>query len=532
MTRRKPAAQGLPGSEERFRALVEHSSDVIALLAGDGRILYASQSAQPVLGYHYGENVGRSVFELLHPDDLTAIRAFLQDAVARPGEVLRTEVRARHKDGSWRDVEAVVVNRLQDPVIGAIVVNYRDITQRKRADDSLRQTLSLLHATLESTADGILVVDQHGKIRSFNRKFAELWRIPDSVLASGDDEGALAWVLDQLADPKGFLAKVRELYGRPESSSFDVLTFKDGRIFERYSQPQLVGGRSVGRVWSFRDVTERKRADRIQLATYRISEAAHQAGSLHDLFRAIHEIVGGLMFARNFYIALYDADTDTISFPYFVDEVDQEFPPKRPGKGLTEYVLRRGTPLLVTPEVHRALEERGEVELIGAPSIDWVGVPLKIGARTIGVLVAQSYTEGVRYGDTEKSILQFVSTQVAMAIERKRAQETLEATARKYRLLFDGNPEAMLVYDLESLAILDVNQAAITRYGYSRAEFLALTIRDLRPPADIPQLEALLSQLHAGPETHFARHRKKDGTIIDVEATSRAARRGWSSPRT
>src|SRR5437867_3530830 len=291
------------------------------------------------------------------------------------------------------------------------------LRQSERTEQELRATLSVLNATFESTADGILVVDLQGRIVSFNRRFAELWRIPDSVLESKDGAHTLAFVLEQLKDPDGFLAKVRELYGRPEASSFDVLAFQDGRIFERYSQPQRIAGATAGRVWFFRDVTERKRAEQIQLATYRISEAAHSARNLQDLFAAIHEIVGGLMPARNFYIALYDPAAELLSFPYFVDEFDADFPAKRLGKGLTEYVLRTGQVLLATPELHEELEQRGEVELIGPPSLDWLGVPLKAGDRTIGVLVAQTYTPGVRYGEREKHILQFVSTQIAVAIE-------------------------------------------------------------------------------------------------------------------
>ncbi|HXY70568.1 MAG TPA: PAS domain S-box protein [Gemmatimonadales bacterium] len=132
---------------------------------------------------------------------------------------------------------------------------------RGPARAELETSLSILRGILESTADGLLVVDRQGRIEDYNRKFVELWRIPDAVMATGEDELALATVLDQLKDPQAFLAKVHALYDSPDAESFDVLEFKDGRTFERYSQPQRVGGEVVGRVWSFRDVTERRRAE-------------------------------------------------------------------------------------------------------------------------------------------------------------------------------------------------------------------------------------------------------------------------------
>jgi diguanylate cyclase (GGDEF)-like protein len=147
----------------------------------------------------------------------------------------------------------------------------QDVTERHQSEDSLKETLSLLNATLDSTADGILVVDGDGRIRSSNHQFAEMWRIPRAVLDAGDDEGAMAVVLDQLVDPDGFVAKVRELYAQPDAESYDVLEFRDGRVFDRYSKPQRVAGMPVGRVWSFRDVTDRKRLE---------AELAHQA--FHD----------------------------------------------------------------------------------------------------------------------------------------------------------------------------------------------------------------------------------------------------------
>jgi PAS domain S-box-containing protein len=408
-----------------------------------------------------------------------------------------------------------------DPADAALPQRWHDRQAPEGAEQQLRETLSLLSATLESTADGILVVDREGRVTSFNSKFAQLWRLPDGLLGSRDDDRLIAYVLEQLTNPEGFVAKVRELYGRPEASSFDVLMFKDGRVYERYSQPQLIGGQAVGRVWSFRDVTERRRAERLQQAMYRIADAASAARSLQDLLAAVHRIVGELMPATNFYVALYDEATRIISFPYFVDEVDDAFEPKPWGKGLTEFVIRTGQPLLATPEVYRDMERRGEVELIGAPSLDWVGVPLKLGDTTIGILVVQTYTEGVRYGERERDILQFVSTQVARAIERARADEQLRRSETRYRLLFESNPEAMFVYDPGTLRFIAVNDAAVARYGWAREEFLRMTLRDIRPSSEVPKPETAAAAEERGAATvSDTKHRKKDGTLIDVEVLS------------
>ena len=137
----------------------------------------------------------------------------------------------------------------------------RENIERRKAEEEIRNTLSLLKATIESTADGILVINSQGKIVSFNQKFIEMWHIPHQIMEAGDDEQALSFVLDQLKNPERFLKKVKELYSNPESESYDELEFNDGRVSERYSQPQRIGESVVGRVWSFRDVTDRKRAE-------------------------------------------------------------------------------------------------------------------------------------------------------------------------------------------------------------------------------------------------------------------------------
>src|SRR4030042_5506134 len=131
---------------------------------------------------------------------------------------------------------------------------------------------------------------------------------------------------------------------------------------------------------------------------------------------------------ENFYIALYDPTNDVLSFPYYVDLYDQAPPPSKPERGLTEDVMRTKKPLWAPEEVFNALVEQGEVEVIGSDSFDWIGVPLKLEERVIGVMVAQSYTEGVRYNQEDLDLMEFVSTQVAVSIERKKAEDALRVS--------------------------------------------------------------------------------------------------------
>ena len=145
------------------------------------------------------------------------------------------------------------------------------------ANAEIARTVSLLSATLEATTDGILVVDISRKVESFNQRFIELWRIPADLEAQKDDAKLLAYVMGQLSDPDQFMAKVKELYAKPEMESSDVLMFTDGRIFERFSLPQKVGDKIMGRVWRFRDITERKRTEG------ELKEKMHDLEEFHNL---------------------------------------------------------------------------------------------------------------------------------------------------------------------------------------------------------------------------------------------------------
>src|SRR5213594_1309910 len=389
----------------------------------------------------------------------------------------------------------------------------------RRVADSL--TVSVLQATLESTADGILVVDLDGKIVSHNRRFEELWRLPASFIPANNDVAGrrrlIQHVKDQLVNPELFVDGIEERYAEPASDSFDVLMFRDGRMLERYSIPLRLDGRSVGRVWSFRDVTARRRAECVQEAVYRISHTAHTAENLQQLLRAIHEIVGELMPAKNFYVSLYNEKDDRLEFPYFVDEYDtaRDIPPRKLRKGLTEYVLRTGHSLLATPEVYERLVAAGEAELIGAPSIDWLGVPLKVKDRTIGVVVMQTYSQGVRYGQSELDILTFVSSQMAMAIERKRIEDAWREQSGLLQQIVDNIP-VMLVFLDQQGNIKWGNREWTRTLGYTIGEATQRDIfADLYPdPADQRRLRESIGA-PTGVWTDF-RTRTRNGEILDT----------------
>jgi HD-GYP domain-containing protein (c-di-GMP phosphodiesterase class II) len=133
--------------------------------------------------------------------------------------------------------------------------------KRREAEERSEKAVSILRATLESTADGIMVVNRHGSVVSFNQRFQDLCRIPESIMAAKDDNRVLGHIVDQVKDPETFLRKVGDLYDQPDAEDHDIIEFNDGRIFERYSLPQRIGKKYVGRVWSFRDITANKRAE-------------------------------------------------------------------------------------------------------------------------------------------------------------------------------------------------------------------------------------------------------------------------------
>ncbi|MEK0178719.1 MAG: PAS domain S-box protein [Oscillatoriales cyanobacterium] len=265
--KRKQAEAALRESEEQLRDLFENASDLIQSIGADGHFLYVNRAWRETLGYSEAEIAKMTVFDIIHPnsspDSLHIFVRAIRDKEIDENTFYPDSVEAIFVTKKYQQIllEGSISCKFADGQLVAIRAILRDITDRKQAEDALAQSVSLLQATFDSTADGILAIDRTGKIVSFNREFIEMWGIPEEVMALRSDAQIVAFVLNQLKDPQAFQERIESLYEQPEAESYDLLEFQDGRFFERYSEPQRLGDEIIGRVWSYHDITERKQAE-------------------------------------------------------------------------------------------------------------------------------------------------------------------------------------------------------------------------------------------------------------------------------
>ncbi|MEN8614069.1 PAS domain S-box protein [Dehalogenimonas sp. THU2] len=258
ITARKQVEETVRQSEEKYRLLFNSSNDAVFFHDADGRFVEVNEKACRSLAYSREELLKMRIGDIDDPAARIDQPAIMHQ-LGTSGEAVFEQVHLT-KDRQRIPVELSARQVLMDnrPMFMTVA---RDITERKKAEAEINRSLSLLTATLEATADGILVVDVDGRVARYSSRFAKMWRIPREILDTGDDGKLLEYVIGQTADPNNFMKRVKELYAQPDMSSSDVIEFKDGRMFERYSRPQRLGGEIVGRVWSFRDVTGRKRLE-------------------------------------------------------------------------------------------------------------------------------------------------------------------------------------------------------------------------------------------------------------------------------
>lgn len=261
ITKRKLVEEALIKSRKEFKSYFDSGSIGLSVTAPDKTWLEINQRLCKMLGYTRKELIGLTWDLITYPEDISKNLNLFQQALDGKIDNYEMDKRFIRKDGRIIYVTlSVVCQRNDDRTVNHFLSSYNDITERKQAEEALQKSENELRVILESTADGILAVDQNGKIIKTNKRFAEFWKIPKTLINLGDDEALLKFVLDQLLNPEQFLNKVHQLYNTSDED-LDTLIFKDGRVFERYSTPLLMEDKISGRVWSFRDITQQNRAD-------------------------------------------------------------------------------------------------------------------------------------------------------------------------------------------------------------------------------------------------------------------------------
>jgi PAS domain S-box-containing protein len=469
----------LGGPGHLLLATFEQAAIGIAHLTLGEEWISVNQRYCEITGYRREEILQLKLDALTHPDDIPASREFLTRI--RSGELPEYKIEKRYirKDGAviWVHLTVSIVRASSgDPLY--LVAFIEDITQRREAQHEANRSLSLLRATLESTADGILVVDVSGKILSFNQKMSDMWGISADIFASGDDERAINAALAKLSHPEDFMAKVVELYSNPDLASYDVLELKDGRIFERYSQPQRIDDVAVGRVWSFRDVTARRRAEEQGRALEREQAARAEAENSQKRTALLAEASRVLSTSFDYQTTL--AALVRLAVPTLADycaldilEGENEFkrigeahvdPTKSslirqvgtfPRSALTAQhplirVMTTGYPVLeadITPAFIRASfaepSQRQMVEALGPRS--FICVPLVSSGKILGALTLVTSGSGRRYDEADLSLAADMARRAAIVVEHARLfHEAQQATKARDDVL------AVVAHDLRN----------------------------------------------------------------------------------
>ena len=490
----------------------------------DWTMLQLTPQFEELTGYRIEDvlhNKGKSYAQIVHQEDRERIWSEVQSALEEkaPFELIYRVVRADGSVGwAWEHGLGVF-----DPEgnLQALDGFIMDITKAKQDEITRNETENLFRAVFDNSGVGIAIMDTQQKFLQSNFVFQHMLGYTAAELA-GLSLRDITHPDDLTAEAAQIKKSLRETH---ESSYRTEKRYirKDGKIIWGRLTATIVrdeAGKAQFGIGVVEDISERKLTEQVEKAVYEISQSVHTSRNLSQLFEHIHDVLADLMPVDNFYIALLNSKNGEISCPYFIDQYDDRPSTTQLGRGLTEYVIRTGQSLLASPEVFRDLVASGEVESVGAPSIDWLGVPLKIGEKIIGVMVVQSYVEGVRFSYRNLQVLEFVSTQIAMAVERKQAEDALRAEEEKYRSLFQASRDAVFLETLEG-QIIDCNEVACKLFGYTKEEFKTLTLLDLLPrdiAITIPELiEKVLSNGYFNIES---KNRRKDGTVFPVEVSS------------
>jgi len=453
ITRIKKVEEELWETATSYRVLTENLPGLVyrVHLRDNERMQFFNEMLLPLTGYEiqeFAKGEVRYLDHLIEPED----RAMVLNVVREAVDLDRTfdvEYRMRRKDGI-----IIHVSERGKPIRGSdgsplyIDGVMLDITQRKHTEVAMRESERKFRELADMLPALVFETNETGRLTFINETARAM------VGFGREDLGSDMRLFDLLAPTDQQRAKEQfEKLGTGETCIGEVfdLMHRDGSRFPAtlHCVAVIQEGTLKGMRGLFVDISALRESEMIQEATHRISEATMSHETLDELYQSIHGIMRELMPLENFYIALYDEEKDELSFPYFVDQRDPRPIIRRKGRGMTEYVLRTGEPLLVTSDGIERLKAMGDLEIIGTPPMDFMAVPLMVDGRVIGLMAAQSYDPKTRFGQKNMEIMRFVSHQVAMAIRRKRQEVELKRYVGLLRTTFESTDDGILIVGID-----------------------------------------------------------------------------------
>lgn len=418
----------LRGSEEKFRILVEMATDAIFLETTEGRILECNTAGAKMFGYTKKEMIGLTIADLV-PEEFAKLlpKVITKEEITHGVFVPRIN---KKKDGTLfpTEIATKLVDIREKP---RLIVYVRDITRRKKTEKRLKKARKMFASLFASSPEAALYHDENGRILNINAHFTKLFGYTLNEMKGRNIDEGMIYPTNKEEEGKRLTQKVLDDFLEYET----IRKKKDGTLFPVIisASPVMIDKKPQGTVGLYKDITERKQSEHQNTVLHNISKSANSDMSLNQLYSLIHKELGTIIDTTNFYIALVDEKEDKIYFPYHVDEKDDNFPILRfkDTDSLTGYVVKTGQPLLVNYKKLKQMIDKRELNPLGTITDEslWLGVPLKIEDKTIGAMSVQSYTNPHLYTEKDIKLMEFVSEQIAIAIQRKQLEEEMKKLA-------------------------------------------------------------------------------------------------------
>lgn len=485
ITDKKMTERHLSDKSEQLEHYFSYATDLLCIADTKGRFIKVNKEWEKTLGYEINELEGESFLDFVHPDDL-------EDTVNAVSQLKNNEKitsftnRYRSKDGNYRYFEwrASAIDSI-------IYANARDISERMEMEKRLKGSLSLLDAAIESTADGILVIDNQDRINIYNGKFIDILNIPEELLKSNDFNFLIDHISGKIKDKEKFQANIKYLKDNPHEICNYFLILLDGRVYETYSQPQIIDSQIVGRVWSFRDITERKRVENALRKSQELLDMAMKVAN--DGIWDWNLIENKVYFdSRYFTMAGYEPD----EFPHSFHEWRKR----------------------VYPEHIKVCEQGIEDYLNG--KTERFDIEFKFLKKDNNWMWIRGRGKGTEF-DKEGRVIRFVGTHSDIS-KRKAAEEELEKERKRLNYIIEGTNAGTWEWNIQTgEAVFNEKWAQISGYTLKELEPVCIkTWKKLFYPGDIKKSSILLKK-HFNRETGFydceCRIRHKSGKWVWVQ---------------